>query len=179
MAVSSGADAEACAQQLREERCISAQMAQPRCFGHLRGGRRPPIDIVAGFQPDLANELALRPAIAFAKRMSRIDLAEKPRGAPGEGGGVQSGEVVPSRELFQDLSQRRFEECRRAEEVAALGYVHGPKVSCPSVNILEDISMNRLEVRNVEFPGNGSLDQLRNAPVRAARFKTFQQFRVS
>ena len=87
--------------------------------------------------------------------MSRVQLAEKPGGAPGEGDGIQ------------------------AEELAALGYIYGPELSGPLVHVLEDVPMNRLEMRNVESSRQGSIDQLCNAPVRLAGFKARQKFRVS
>src|ERR1017187_858558 len=150
-------------------------MAQPRRLGHLLASGRPPVNIMASLQPDLANELALRPAIAFAKRMSRIQFAEKIGSAPGKARSIEVNEVIPGREFFQDLLQRRFEEGSESEEVPSLGYVHRPKLSRPFVHVLEDVPMNRLEVCDVEFPRNGSIDRLCNAPVRSARFEALQQ----
>src|SRR5580698_4237711 len=69
-------------------------MTQPRCLGHLLGRRRPPVNVVAGLQSDLTNEFALRPAIAFPKRMSRIQLAEKIGRAIGKHRGIQVSEVA-------------------------------------------------------------------------------------
>ena len=110
---------------------------------------------MAGLQPELADEFALRPAIALAEWMSCIKLPEKPGGAPREPGGIEAGEVVFGGEFLQNLLQRRFEEGGDSEKMAALGYVDRPKLSRPFVNVPENVSMNRLEVRDVEFPATG------------------------
>src|SRR5437879_2841741 len=104
-------------------------MAHARCLGHLLESRRPPVDVVPGLQPELANELALRPAIAFTKRMSGIQFAEKIGRAAGKHCGIEVNKVVLGRELFQGLPQCRLEEGGEPEEMAALGYVHRPKLS--------------------------------------------------
>ena len=154
-------------------------MTQPRCLGHLLGRRRPPVNVVASLQSDLTNEFALCPAIAFPKRMSSIQIAEKIGRAIGKHRGIQVSEVVLHREFLQDLLQRRFEERSDSEEMAALGYVHRPKLSRPFVHVLEDVPMNRLKMRDVESPRHEGINQLRNAPVRAACFEARQLFWVS
>jgi len=58
--------------------------------------------------------------------------------------------------------------------MAALGYVHGPKLSRPFVHILEDVPMNRLKVYDIESSRSRSIDQLCNAAVRSAGFEAFQ-----
>jgi len=79
-------------------------------MGHLFNRRRPPVYVVPGLQPKLANELALRPAIAFAKRMSGIHLTQIISGPSGKQRGIEIDEVVLSREFFQGLVQRWFKE---------------------------------------------------------------------
>ena len=97
-------------------------MARPRCLGHVCLGRHAPVNVVAGLQPDLANELALRPTIAFAKRMSGIQLAEKIRSPAGKHRGIEAHKVLLGRQSLQGLLQRRFEEVCEPEEMASLGY---------------------------------------------------------
>src|SRR3989442_14189451 len=104
---------------------------------------------MAGLEPELENELTLRPDIAFTKRMSRIQVTEKIRGAVGERRSIEVNEVALGCEFFQGLLQRRFQEASDSEEMAALGYVHRPKLSRPFVHILENVQMQRLEVRDI------------------------------
>ena len=85
-------------------------MAQPGRLGRLGACRGPPVNVRAGFQSDLPNELALRPAIAFAKRMSGIHLTQIISGPSGKQRGIEIDEVVLSREFFQGLVQRWFKE---------------------------------------------------------------------
>src|ERR1700677_3251162 len=119
----SAAATHAFAQQPRKRRCIAAHVAQLRCIIHLLNRGRPPVDVVPGLQPQLPNELALRPAIAFAKRMSGIQLTEEPGGPPGKQCGIEIDEVVLGREFVHGLQQRRFQESGESEEMAAFGYV--------------------------------------------------------
>jgi len=66
---------------------------------HFFHSCRPPIDLVAGLQSELANELASRPATAFTKRMSGIQLADEEGGAVDKFVGVKSNEMPLAREL--------------------------------------------------------------------------------
>jgi hypothetical protein len=105
---------------------------------------------VAGLQPELANKLTLRPAIAITKRMGGIQLANEICGAVNKLLTVKSNKMLLGRELRQNLLQRWFEESSQPEEMAALRNVHRPKLSGPFVHILEDVPMERLQVRYIE-----------------------------
>src|SRR5258708_1118074 len=111
--------------------------------------------------------------------MSGIYLAEKIRSPAGKHRGIEVHEVLFGRQSLQGLLQRRFEEVCEPEEMASLGYIHCPELSGPLVYVLENVPMNRFEMRDVESPRNGSIDQLSNATVGSTCFKAFQQFRVS
>ena len=50
----------------------------------------------------MADELALRPAVAFAEGMQSVEFAEIIRGAVAESGGAESGEMLFLRELFEE-----------------------------------------------------------------------------
>ena len=84
-------------------------------------GRRPPVNVVAGLHPEFPNKLALRPAIAFTKRMGGVQLAEEIGGTVGKDLGIEINEIFLGREFRQNLLQRRLEERRESEEIAALG----------------------------------------------------------
>jgi len=71
-------------------------------LGHLLGRHRPPVDVVTRPRSDLPQELARRPAIAFAKRISGIDLAGLPGCAGGKGRGIEAGKVVLGRGSLLD-----------------------------------------------------------------------------
>jgi hypothetical protein len=134
----------------------------------------PPVNVVAGLQSEFANKLALRPAIAFAKWMRCIQLAEEIRGAAGKNVGIEIGEMVLCREFLQNRPERRFEEPSVSEELAALRYVHRPKLSRPFVHVVEDVTMDRFEVLDIESARKWAIDQLGNALVRSPRFKACQ-----
>src|SRR5216110_3178289 len=108
---------------------------------------------MAGSQPELANEFALRSAIAFTKRMGRIQLAEKIGSSLGERCSIEGSELVFSRKFLQGLRYGGFQEGGESEEMAAFGHVHRPKLSRPLVHVLKDVPMDRLEVRDIEFSG--------------------------
>jgi hypothetical protein len=63
--------------------------------------------------------------------------------------------------------------------MATLRYVHRPELPRPFIHILEDVPMDRLEVRDIECAFHGSVDQLRDAAMRSTRFESSQQLRIS
>jgi len=92
---------------------------------------------------------------------------------------VKSNEMLLGCELRQNLLQRGFEKSRQPKEMASLRDVHGPKLSRPFLHILENVPMDRFQMRDIESACNGLVDQLRNVSMGLARFKAFQEFRVS
>jgi len=165
--------------QAGEQGRFTAQVAQPRSLGHFFHSCRSPVYVVAGLQPELTNELSLRPAIAFTKWMGGVQLADEVGGAVDKVLDVKSNEMLLGCELRQNLLQRGFEKSRQPKEMASLRDVHGPKLSRPFVHILENEPMDRFQMRDIESACNGIIDQLRNASMGLARFKAFQEFRVS
>jgi hypothetical protein len=105
---------------------------------------------VAGVQSELTNEPSLRPAIAFTKRMGGIQLADEIGGAVDKILGVKSNKMLLGRELCQNLLQRGFEKSSQPKEMSSLRDVHGPKFTSPFVYILENVPMDRLQVRDIE-----------------------------
>jgi hypothetical protein len=68
---------------------------------------------MTGLQTDFADELTLRASIAFAKRMSSVDLAEKicrPRCEPI---GIQACEMILAGQFPKRLLQCRFDKSRQ------------------------------------------------------------------
>jgi hypothetical protein len=102
---------------------------------------------MAGFLSDFADELALRASVAFAKRMSSIDLAEKARGPLGEPIGIQAREMILASQLSERLLQCRFDKSRECKEMPDFGNVHCPEASSPFVYILKDVPMNCFQMR--------------------------------
>jgi len=145
------AASDALSNQAGEQERVTAQVAQPRSLDHFFGSCRSPVDVVAGLQPELANKLTLSPAIAFTKRMGGIQLADEIGGAVDKLLGVKSNKMLLGRELRQNLLQCRLEESSQSEEMAALRNVHRPKLSRPFVHVLENVPMDRLQMRDIEI----------------------------
>ena len=84
---------------------------------------------------------------------------------------IKSNKMLLGPELRQNLLQRRFQEGSEPEEMAALRNVHRPKLSHPFVDILENMPMDRLQVREIESACNRRGDQICNASMGLACFK--------
>jgi hypothetical protein len=123
---------------------------------------------VASVQSELTNELSLRPAIAFTKRMGGVQLADEVGSAVEKILGVKSNKMLLGRELCQNLLQRGFEKSRQPKEMASLRDVHGPKLSRPFLHILENVPMDRFQMRDIESTCKRRVDQLCNASMSLA-----------
>lgn len=101
---------------------------------------------MSGLQSEFANEFALRPAVAFAKRMSGVQFAAIVGGAAGKGVGGKVHKMVFGRQFRHDLLERGFQERSKSEQMTTLGYVHCPKRTSPLVYVLEDGPMDGFQM---------------------------------
>jgi hypothetical protein len=111
----------------------------------------------------LAKEFALCAAVAFAEWVNGIDLAEIVSGSRGE---AINGKPAKMR-LGLQLRERAFEARRdvlmEGERVAGFRDVDGAELPGPGEDVLENVAMDRLEMRGIEGAGNWLRFQLAQA----------------
>src|SRR5215472_16274741 len=99
---------------------------------------------------ELADEFALRSAVAFAEGMKGIQFAKIVRGALAESGGAKSGEALFVRELLEDRSGGALDVSVMGEKVIAPADVDCSQFSRPFVYVTEQVTVNGLEVGKVK-----------------------------
>jgi hypothetical protein len=105
------AGSDALSNQAGEQGRFTAQVAHSRSLDHFFFGTcRSPVDVVAGLQPELANEFVMRSAIAVTKQICGIQLSDEIGSAVDKLLRVKSNKMLLGRELRQNLQQRRCEE---------------------------------------------------------------------
>jgi hypothetical protein len=91
----------------------------------------------------------LSAAVSFAEWVKRIDLRKIVSCSADEYGVAEPLQVLLVCEPREELGRRR-NQCRgKRERGVALADVHRSELSCPVVDVLEDVSMDRLKVREV------------------------------
>jgi hypothetical protein len=122
----------------------------------LRGSDHPlrvlvfPHQPVAGRERKLPDKFALRSAIAFPKWMNGVDFAEIIRGARGPVVCVEILQPALSGEFSEEGVKVLFHVLRGRKPNARFGNVYNTKASCPAIDILKDMSMDRFQVLGVE-----------------------------
>jgi len=107
---------------------------------------------VARIERQRSNELALRSAIAFTKRVDGIKFAEIVASPVRERVGVQSSEPLLRRKRGEEAFQRRNQKLRRRKSKRIRTRRNDfPEVACPRKDVLKNILMDSAQVLNVEF----------------------------
>ena len=119
-----------------ESRCIALEGFN-RGLKQIHAVRGFPSYVIAARVGQMANELALGPAVAFAEGMKGVQFAEIVRGAVTKGGAVESGEMLFLRKLLEDRRGGRLDMGVMGEQVAALADVDGSQLSGPFVHVTE------------------------------------------
>ncbi|MGB8843942.1 MAG: hypothetical protein WCC64_23070 [Aliidongia sp.] len=103
-----------------------------------------------GFRGQLFQIEELRAAIAFAKWVDVVHIAQDRSGRLGERGRTQAAKETRFLKPAVDIGHARFDEAAELELIAAFGDFDGPKLAGPVIEILEEMAVNGVEMRQVE-----------------------------
>lgn len=111
-------------------------------------------------RPKLPDELPLRPAVAFAKGVNCIDLAEIKRRPFDKRRSIQPNQQLLLCQPVEEFFQSARDVHRRPEVSVPLRDVGDAKLARPGEDILKEIAMNGLQMGAVELAGNAAITQL-------------------
>jgi hypothetical protein len=86
---------------------------------------------MARLSSQLLKIIELSAAIAFAKGMNVVDVAENLAGSYGEGGGMQMPEAISFSKAAADIRHAGLDETAELKLVTAFGDFDGAYFSCP------------------------------------------------
>ena len=104
----------------------------------------------------MADELALRATVAFAKRVESVDFAEVVSEALGEFADAEAFEVIFLSEFGEDALCFGFDSEMAAEEIAFYN-INSTDFAGPIVEVLEEVLVDGLEMSEIEIAVNGRI----------------------
>ena len=146
----------------------------------MRPGYVDPIEAVTAMQGELSDELALRSSIPVAEGVDGVQFPHVVRGAVAEllcSGSLEVAFCLEVSERAQPagpdlLAEREIELARACDVYCAL-------FRGPCVDILEDVTVDGLQVRDAELAPQGTMFQFRHAALGHIRFELRQSREIA
>ena len=136
--------------KFREARVIAALRTFSRSRSHRFASNPAPINRKTRLPAKLADELSLRPAVSFAEWVCRVYLSQVETCAGGQLVASQTREITFLSQLAENARQCSFQKRSRTETVPSFRDIHSPEITRPTINILEQVTVNRLEMRDIK-----------------------------
>ena len=131
------------------QRALVAPMGSARGLDVSLGIDVIPCDVIAEVIGQLPDESALRSAVPFAKGMNRVDLGEVVGEAIHDDVAFEPLEIVLLRQAVQDVGEIGLDVLRKCEEAVAPADRDRPDLAGPRVDVLEDPTVDLLEMVDV------------------------------
>jgi hypothetical protein len=108
---------------------------------------------VAGLFGQLIKIEQLGAAIPFSEGMNGVDIAHDFAGCHGERRRTQTVQEIRGCKPPMDITHAGFDEPAKLKLMATLGDFHGSQRAGPFIEILKQVHMDSLEMREVEVAG--------------------------
>ena len=105
-----------------------------------------PVDGVPRSSCDVTEEHALGTTVALPERMNRVDLSVVVRQPRHEIITLQAAKTILVREVTQHAGQIGSDMLWQREHALTLRDLDGPQLTCPRVQVPEDLAMDGLQV---------------------------------